>query len=356
VARRLLLCVDDLPLARPVQSDSGCPVVRGRVRGISVRGAGQGTASGGNGAVAGSAIGSAGSLSVGGSGNGASGSGLGSTSNGGSTAQGGGTRLDIAACAANSDCLIEPIACCSCFQGPVSDYIGINARYLDQYTAQRCGPNEGCGCPSRNDQTEGSYYIATFHAQRCVVVDLSATDITACHVASDCIQRLGTACCAGCGGLPVSLNASKQPDLSKLVCDDEPVACSACPSPGSGDRGTCVNGRCAVQPTLALKRIRALFELEQRALVASHGDTGHVCNGTGPINTCSRGCTDDLTHRVVAASNIPGNVSASGQVAAPTSALVFDSSSRRHHEVPFFYPVPIDGQSAPYCTRLRSGG
>ena len=47
---------------------------------------------------------------------------------------------------------------------------------------------------------------------------------------------------------------------------------------------------------------------EQDALVASHSDAGHVCTGSPPLNTCSRGCTYGLADGVVPALGIPGNV------------------------------------------------
>jgi hypothetical protein len=133
----------------------------------------------------------------------------------------------------------------------VSNFTGINSKYQNQYYAARCA-GLACGAcppivPTLNDPT--LYYVATCQAGHCTVVDLGATDVTACQTAQDCTLRSGTACCSGCSGSVVAINASHQSDLSKLVCGSEPVACPACAPVFSGETAICTAGRCAVQLT-----------------------------------------------------------------------------------------------------------
>jgi hypothetical protein len=193
-----------------------------------------GTSSGGSTSVGGS-------LSVGGS---SSGGQVGVAGSGGS----GGT--DITACSSNTDCEIEDVGCCSCGQGPVSNFTAINSKYDAQYS-QRCGAVDCAACPpvafNINDPTR--YYVPTCAAGHCTVVDLRATDITVCSSASDCSLRNGTACCDGCSGPPIALNTKNEPELSKYVCGNEPVACAACVGSGSGYTAACSDGRCSVAST-----------------------------------------------------------------------------------------------------------
>jgi hypothetical protein len=209
--------------------------------GVGGTGATAGSSSSG-GHAAGGATGTAGSSSIAGSSN------AGATSNGGTgNVAGAGGGVDIEACTSNSDCEVVAAGCCSCGQGPVSNFTAINSKYSDQYE-QRCGDVACAACPPtvQNPNEPTLYYVATCQANRCVVVDLETTDITQCTTASDCSLRSGTNCCPGCGGQPVSLNTSNEPELSKLVCGTAPIACAECVDQFSGYSPGCSEGRCSV--------------------------------------------------------------------------------------------------------------
>jgi hypothetical protein len=177
---------------------------------------------------------------------------------GGSSAGAGGT--DMQACLSNADCEVVPLGCCSCGTGPVSSYTAINSMFASQYESH-CDAVD-CACPpiAFNPNNPVDYYVALCQPStgpdlpnsgvaiggHCVVVDLEATDITACKTASDCSLRGGTGCCSACGGTPIAINSSKELELSSEVCGDVPQACAACAPLFSGFDATCNAGRCNV--------------------------------------------------------------------------------------------------------------
>ncbi|MEI9938419.1 MAG: hypothetical protein WDO69_14450 [Pseudomonadota bacterium] len=214
---------------------------------------------GGN-AVAGSSSAGSGSSSAG-AGHGAAGasSGAAGSGAGGGTGSGGSGGLDLSACTFNSQCEVVPVGCCSCgASGPLSSYTAINSAYQDQFDA-RCGTIacEPCGpgtAPGLNDSS--LYFVGICQkpadaspnaAGQCVVVDLRATEITACASANDCILRSGTGCCSGCGARPVAVNGSQAAALSQLVCGDEKFACPACAPNFDDYAASCSDGRCSVE-------------------------------------------------------------------------------------------------------------
>jgi hypothetical protein len=173
-------------------------------------------------------------------------------------ANGGSGGLDVSACTNNTQCEIVPLSCCSCGNsGKVADFTAINAAYEMQFD-ERCAAVDCATCvpippPGLNDPY--FYLVPTCQRPadapasapgRCVVVDLRATEITACMSASDCQLRSGTACCSGCGGRPVALNGAQAPALSELVCDSQPAACPACAPSFDGYQAICSAGRCGV--------------------------------------------------------------------------------------------------------------
>lgn len=213
---------------------------------------------GGTGALAGTSSGVAGHPSGGAIGAGGSTSTAGATSSGGTHSAGGtvsgsagsvgSAGSDLQACASNTDCEVVAVGCCgSCGGGPISNYTAINSKYDAQYRT-RCGPIACGACPptafNPNDPT--FYYVPTCKDGRCTVVDLNATDITACSTASDCSLRSGTACCSGCAGTPVALNTKHASELANYVCGSEPSACDACAPSFTGYAVDCASGRCSV--------------------------------------------------------------------------------------------------------------
>jgi hypothetical protein len=179
----------------------------------------------------------------------------------GSSAGAGGT--DTQACISNQDCEVIPKGCCSCGSGPVSNYVAINSAYATQYQSE-CGVVDCAAClpTAFNPNDPVNYYVATCArsvspdlpsggvtiAGQCVVVDLRATDITACKLASDCSLRGGTGCCSRCGGgTPIAINTSEESELETEACDGAPQACPACAPAFSGYDATCSDGRCSVE-------------------------------------------------------------------------------------------------------------
>jgi hypothetical protein len=189
----------------------------------------------------------------------------GGAADGGASAGDGGASpggvVDKQACVSVADCTIVSNKCCCNFAGPVSDYAAINVAYAAEYQEQ-CNAADcpQCQPPFSVSDPIGpvANYVPTCRQTavpdpstggetvrgQCVIVDLRATEITACAVAADCALRSGTQCCPGCGGSPISINKSKEPDLEALLCDATPVACSACAPTFSGYIVNCRAGRC----------------------------------------------------------------------------------------------------------------
>jgi hypothetical protein len=205
--------------------------------------AGSGYAGSGN---AGSGNAGSGHAGLGNAGSGTSGSSAGGIT--GSSGSGGSGGVDVTACASNSQCQVVPVGCCSCGEGPVSNYTAINSAYESQMNAQ-CGGLDcvPCGPVAFDPNNPVLYYVPTCQNGHCAIVDLRTRAITACKSASDCSLRSGTGCCSGCSGQPVALNGSKEPDLFKLECGLEPTACPACAPSLSGYDATCTDGRCSVE-------------------------------------------------------------------------------------------------------------
>jgi hypothetical protein len=202
-----------------------------------------GKSTGSNGAAQGSAGSSVGGA-AGVAGSAAAGSGDAMSSAG---FDGGMFDADDYGCSRNTDCQLVPRGCCSCGSGPVSSYLALNAGGVHRMSCGTvaCAPCGPTTAPDPNDPA--LYYIATCQAGSCAVVDLRASEVTACKSDGDCGLRSGTACCSGCGGQTVALNLSKQADLASLVCDPEPSACPAC-APAFTGSAMCSSGRCSVSP------------------------------------------------------------------------------------------------------------
>jgi len=224
--------------------------------GASSAGAGSTTAGTGN--SAGAVHGTAGTRSgEAGSTTGVGGTSSGGTSSGGAS-NGGSGGLDVTACTSNAQCRIVPKSCCICSNtGPIANYTAINGAYEMQFDAQ-CAAVDCAGCPPGvqpgiNDPFY--YFVPTCElpadaplgsSGHCAIVDLRATEITACKTDSDCSLRSGTACCSGCGDRVVSINGDQGAALSDLVCGTEPLGCPACAPIFDDYRAGCTDGRCQV--------------------------------------------------------------------------------------------------------------
>jgi len=220
----------------------------------------------------GSAVGSGGSSagsghSVGGQSSGEGGSatggviGRGGTGNAGS-ASGGSAGIDVTACMSSSQCEVVPVGCCSCgMLGPVEDFTAINSAYQAQFNT-RCATVDCAGCPPmRAPQPSDPYFSlaatcerpidAPNTAGRCIVVDLHKSAVTQCNSGNDCTLRSGTACCSGCGGVPVAINRNQISTLTALVCGtEEAIACPACAPNFTGYTTGCHDGHCTAEIVL----------------------------------------------------------------------------------------------------------
>lgn len=186
-------------------------------------------------------------------------------SSGGAPDEGGGSGgLDARVCTSNTQCEVVPVSCCSCGSaGPISNFTAINSAYSAQFN-ERCAAVDCAPClptpmPGLNDPS--FYVVATCERPidapegapgHCALVDLRATEITACKSASDCSLREGTACCQGCLGQPVALAGRQGSALSALVCDGQSTSCPACAPNFYGYQTVCDSGRCgiALTPTI----------------------------------------------------------------------------------------------------------
>lgn len=228
-----------------------------------------GVGAGAGGSAAGGALTRGGASSGGASNGGASNGGAsggasqGEAGNGGvsqgEAGNGGSGGLDFSECTSNAQCKVVAKSCCSCAStGPLENFTAINSAYETKFKA-RCAAVDCAACQPQAapDLNDPSYYrVATCERPadtapdargHCVIVDLRATPITACKVASDCSLRAGTACCAGCSGRPISLNGNQGSALTDLVCESGPIGCPACVPIFDDFRPTCSDGRCGVQ-------------------------------------------------------------------------------------------------------------
>lgn len=220
-----------------------------------------GSAAGATSHVAGTGSGSA---SSGVAGSGVAGSGVAGASVGAGGALGiagstGSAGLEQTACTVNTECVRVPVSCCGCSSwGPLSSFTAINIKNQDRRCALvDCLPCEPSPPPALDDPS--SYFVATCQKPpnagpdavgRCVVVDLRATQITACQSATDCVLRSGTNCCPGCGNgnFPlVSINGSQYSALSDLVCGGDNMGCPKCAANFDGYDVACNLGRCSVE-------------------------------------------------------------------------------------------------------------
>lgn len=152
-------------------------------------------------------------------------------------------------CSVSTDCVIEPVKCCDCGTGPVTDYIAVNSGLQNvDHTPCNTADCGGCGPVAYDPNNPYFYYVPTCQDRHCRVVDLRTTDITACQIAADCVPRGGTACCSGCAnGDTVAINAKEEGALENLVCGaDTNVGCGVCGNPVGGVIWPirCEAGRC----------------------------------------------------------------------------------------------------------------
>ena len=191
----------------------------------SVGAAGSGAASGvgaaGSGAASG--VGAAGSGAAGGAG--AAGSGAASGV--------GAAGFDFAACQPGDTCLLETQTTCGagCEPIPPDRYIPINSKNEAAFKAQQLEPLcIQAACPAvPPEQVNAPNYYGACVAERCQVLDVRTSALSACDSDSQCLLREGTACCA-CSFTDL-IAVTSQAEAQKAFCAPGEACASGCPYP-----------------------------------------------------------------------------------------------------------------------------
>ncbi len=209
-----------------------------------------GEASGGSGAPA---AGAAAGTSVSGAGGqgGAAGSG---GSGAGAGVGGSGGAVDRGACAKPSDCVVVPESCCgACGVPSRDDGTAVHRDHAAAHAADACGPGPAA-CPACARPLDPTL-VATCDAGRCRVVDLLATDLTACTSDADCHLRTNECCeCGGATDLEhlVAVGPSGNAGMMELLCDPG-SGCAKCLPSYPSLPALCSSGRCTVSGGLGGK-------------------------------------------------------------------------------------------------------
>jgi hypothetical protein len=162
-----------------------------------------------------------------------------------------GARPALDACDHGYDCrLVEPGCCAPCEPVAPSDLVAVNwDRELD---ANDCNGTPSCDpCPAVPElETTRQDYIPACRAGTCTLVDLRATDATACTTDGDCMVRAGSGCCELCvAGAFVALSST---DYIAEMCGPylaAPSQCEVClrsPTDGYSAKCDAASGHCQV--------------------------------------------------------------------------------------------------------------
>lgn len=174
-----------------------------------------------------------------------SGGGGGGSSSGGSSSQGGtSNEPDYYACVEPADCVVRARGCCGiCGQATADDLLAVNARYVNEVVG--CALLPCAPCPAPEQDTLG-YFVADCVEQKCSLLDLRTTPLTACQSDSDCRLRNGSGCCPDCGSASV-IALSDERRLAELVCPSEDYGCPDCAAlPPPNAVAVCQNEHCQV--------------------------------------------------------------------------------------------------------------
>jgi len=152
-------------------------------------------------------------------------------------------------CQRTSDCRVMARGCCP----PCRD---LNEQGETRYKPavfsqaqlaerQRQCANKTLKCAKCSDSGLETSYLPQCVDQRCEMIDVRSSSMSACEVDADCVLRPPR--CCGCKGQPVAVSMSGQALFRQTVCEAG-VKCRACQIPNyEGLSAACVNGHCTRQ-------------------------------------------------------------------------------------------------------------
>jgi hypothetical protein len=163
---------------------------------------------------------------------------------GGAGAGGAGTG-SFTACTGPGQCVLASDGCCeSCGVTGLTGKTAINSAEAGPYQKYVCP--EPLPCPACATVPDPNLFAYCAGAS-CAGADLRTDAASACTQASDCVLRLGSACCEPCSGDTSQVVAvNKVNDLKARLCAPD-AACAKClPQYPPDAAATCDAGHCAV--------------------------------------------------------------------------------------------------------------
>lgn len=148
------------------------------------------------------------------------------------------------ACSPESGCTLYPRDPCVCGLQSARDVEALSNEWAREHP-----PSPSGGCPDcLSEANPDLRAVCTGH--RCRVLDVSASPLSACTTAADCVA-IDSGCCPPCG--PnwrfLAVNERRQGRLRAQLCgaDYQTVTCPACASPPQPHPAvSCVAGHCRV--------------------------------------------------------------------------------------------------------------
>jgi len=152
----------------------------------------------------------------------------------------------IERCETPRDCIVISRTCCGrCGAAVPGDARAVNSvehRAAASRGEQICEPP--AQCPDCYEQTEPTL-IATCRRDRCVLVDLSRDEVTACRTPEDCETTYAGCCECGSPG-EIALARGRANDYRTMLCGTEPMPCPACAGDPPRAIPTCTAGHCSI--------------------------------------------------------------------------------------------------------------
>jgi hypothetical protein len=147
-------------------------------------------------------------------------------SGGNSSSQGGTSgEPNPTSCVEPADCVVLARECCGCEPATADDLVAANAKYVANVAGCNLLPCDPCAAPQEDSL---GYFVADCVAQKCALLDLRSTPLTACQSDSDCHVRNGNGCCPECGNSSSVIALSDERGLAELVCPREDYGCPDC--------------------------------------------------------------------------------------------------------------------------------
>lgn len=151
-----------------------------------------------------------------------------------------------ATCQRLRDCRVMARGCCppcrDVNQGGETRYKPAVFSHAQLAERQRQCVNKAPKCVKCSESGLESSYLPQCVDQRCEMLDVRTSAMSACEADADCL--LEPPRCCGCRGLPVAVSRSGYANFRHTVCDPG-VRCAACAKPAyEGLSATCVHGHC----------------------------------------------------------------------------------------------------------------